>query len=134
MSDELTSTVYGTTWVGETYYRQDSKKAEELKTSTDVLGDIARRGSLALVLFSLISFGGSIILPWFVKSATDEERPSTNSPPERLTEKVSILRKYQPDIPMAWALSQVAFGASMILAPFSKSFQFATTLIAFCGM
>ncbi|KAI9876465.1 MAG: hypothetical protein M1830_006459 [Pleopsidium flavum] len=134
MSDELTSIVYGTTWVGETYYRQDPKKAEELKTSKDVLGDIARRGSLALVLFSLISFGGSIILPWFVKPAEDEGQPSVNSLPEGVTGKTSLFRKYQPDIPMAWALSQVAFGASMILAPFSKSFQFGTTLIAFCGI
>lgn len=133
-NDELTSVVYGTTWVGETYYRQDPSTAEELKTSTDVLGDIARKGSLALVLFSLIAFAGSIVLPWFVKPPEDEEKPPSNIFPPSHTTKDSFFKKYQPDIPMAWALTQLAFGASMILAPFSHSFRFATTLIAFCGM
>jgi len=98
------------------------------------LGDIARKGSLALVLFSLIAFAGSIILPWLVKPPEDEEKPPTNGFPHSHTIKDSFFRKYQPEIPMAWALTQVAFGASMILAPFSHSFRFATTLIAFCGL
>lgn len=104
-----------------------------------MLGDIARKGSLALVLFSLIAFCGSIILPWFVKGPTDEEKSSTangglSEPPRPHKSPSSIIRKYQPDIPTAWALTQLAFGASMILAPISHSFRFATTLIAVCGM
>lgn len=101
-----------------------------------MLGDIARKGSLALVLFSLIAFLGSIVLPWLVKSPDDDEKPSSynHTLTTNLTSKLKAYRKYQPDIPMAWALTQLAFGASMILAPFSHSFRFATTLIAFCGM
>ena len=123
-----TCLVYGTTWVGETYYREDAEKAQELSASKDAVGDIARKGSLALVLFSLISFAGSMLLPWFVKSPSDIEtsqrlRPVRDSP-----------WKYQMAITTAWGLSQMAFAGSMILTPFSKSFRFATTLIAFCGM
>lgn len=86
------------------------------------------------MLFSLIAFAGSIILPWLVKPPEDEEKPPTNGFPHSHTIKDGFFRKYQPEIPMAWSLTQVAFGASMILAPFSHSFRFATTLIAFCGM
>ena len=68
MIKTLTLSVYGTTWVGETCYRQDAETALELKTSKDVAGDIARKGSLALVLFSMIPFAGSIFLPWVIQS------------------------------------------------------------------
>lgn len=104
-----------------------------------MVGDIARRGSIALVFFSIISFAGSIILPFVVSSPTDasdddDEASSTKAVPKRLARLAKTLRPYQPDITTAWALSQVAFGASMILAPISHSFQFATILIALCGM
>lgn len=132
----LTSpTVYGTTWVGETYYRASPDRAAELRSSHDVVGDIARRGSIALVLFSVISFAGSVILPFVVSSPSeDDESSSTKAVPKRMASLATMLRPYQPDITTAWGLSQVAFGASMILAPISHSFRFATTLIALCGM
>lgn len=130
--------VYGTTWVGETYYRQSPDRAAELQNSTDVVGDIARRGSIALVLFSIISFAGSVILPFVVSSPSDasedDESTSTKAVPKRLANLARRLKPYQPDITTAWGLSQVLFGASMILAPISHSFRFATTLIALCGM
>ncbi|KAA6410310.1 MAG: hypothetical protein FRX48_05731 [Lasallia pustulata] len=130
--------VYGTTWVGETYYRQSPDRAAELQNSTDVVGDIARRGSIALVLFSIISFAGSVILPFVVSSPSDasedDESTSTKAVPKRLANLARRLKPYQPDITTAWGLSQVLFGASMILAPISHSFRFATTLIALCGI
>lgn len=132
--EKLIQTVYGTTWVGETYYRQDAKTAAELKTSTDVVGDIARRGSLALALFSVISFAGSIVLPWVVSSPTDDVPLSNKALPRRLARVLIPLQRYQPDITVAWGLSQLAFGASMILAPISHSFRFVTSLIALCGL
>ncbi|KAI9759191.1 MAG: hypothetical protein M1835_000441 [Candelina submexicana] len=112
--------VYGTTWVGETYYRQDATTALELKTSKDVAGDIARKGSLALVLFSLISFTGSIILPWMVESPAEETTQSEGADARRSTPGRSPLKRYQMSITTAWGLSQMAFGSSMILAPFSR--------------
>ena len=116
----LTLPVYGTTWVGETYYRQNAAAAAELQTSTDPVGDIARKGSGALVLFSVISLASSIVLPFLVALPSDE--------PSRYR-----TRRYHIDIATAWGVSQIAFAASMILAPLSESFGFATTLIALCG-
>ena len=129
----MTRLVYGTTWVGETYYRQNAKTAQELNASKDVVGDIARTGSLALALFSVISFGGSIILPWIVEDPSEGKSPVKRKPP-RLAPLGDLLQRYQMTMPTAWALSQMAFAGSMILAPLSSSFGFATTLIAFCGM
>ncbi|KAL9116283.1 MAG: hypothetical protein Q9187_007192, partial [Circinaria calcarea] len=134
---KLISLVYGTTWVGETYYREDASRAEELRKSTDVVGDIARRGSLALVLFSFISFTGSILLPWVVESPTDDDDDDTSTSSKRLprgvAKTVGLLQRYRPDITTAWGLSQMGFGLTMILAPLARSFEFATTLIALCG-
>lgn len=133
----LISLVYGTTWVGETYYREDANRAEELRKSTDVVGDIARRGSLALVLFSFISFAGSILLPWIVESPADDDDDTSTSRkrlPRGVAKTVGFLQRFRPDITTAWGLSQLGFGFTMILAPLARSFEFATILIALCGM
>ena len=126
--------MYGTTWVGETYYRQNADNAAELQTTKDAVGEIARKGSLALVLFSVISFTSSIFLPFLVSLPSDDiaRYPNRNTarPLQRTT---SLFRRYQIDITTAWGISQLAFAALMILAPFSTSFQFATTIIALCG-
>lgn len=126
--------VYGTTWVGETYYRQNADRAAELQTNKDIVGEIARKGSLALVLFSVISFTSSIFLPFLVSLPSDEDiRDPSRYTPRPLTRAASLFQRHQMDITTAWGISQLAFAASMILAPFSTSFQFATTLIALCG-
>ena len=119
--------VYGTTWVGETYFRQTPKHAHELKGSKDVVGDIARKGSSALALFSAIAFTGSVFLPWIVES------PEGNDPQHDEPAPKSRSR-FRPDITTAWATSQMAFAGAMILTPISRSFLFATIVIAFCGL
>ena len=123
--------VYGTTWVGETYYRQNADNAAELKTSTDMVGEIARKGSLALVLFSVISFASSVFLPFLISLPSDDD--DARSPHGNTPRTATFFDRYRIDITTAWGISQLAFAASMILAPFSTSFQFATTLIALCG-
>lgn len=119
-------TVYGTTWVGETYYRQSASAAAELHRAPDSVGALARKGSTAFLLFSLISLAGSVVLPWIVESP-DDDSPSKH-------DTATLLRHYGVDITTAWGLSQVAFGASMLMAPFTRSFSFATTLVALCGL
>ena len=131
LNGSLICIVYGTTWVGETYYRQNADNAAELKTSTDMVGEIARKGSLALVLFSVISFASSVFLPFLIALPSDDEARSPHGNTPRTA--ASFFDRYRIDITTAWGLSQLAFAASMILAPFSTSFQFATTLIALCG-
>ena len=95
---------------------------------------LARKGSGALFLFSLISLAGSIILPWVVESPDDDPLSSITEDQKGFARTIDIIRRYRIDITTAWGLSQVAFGASMILAPFSRSFEFATLLVALCGM
>ncbi|MCJ1400260.1 hypothetical protein MMC11_003464 [Xylographa trunciseda] len=123
--------VYGTTWVGETYYRQDASTAAELRDATDSVGALARKGGAAFFLFSLISLAGSIFLPWVVESPNDDPFASVKDAPNGLTH---TLRRYRPDITTAWGFSQLAFGISMLMAPFTHSFSSATTLVALCGL
>ena len=122
----LTPVVYGTTWVGETYYRQNEEHARELEGAKDIVGDIARKGSLALVMFSLISFSGSLFLPLLVRSSRDDSQHHARNPHLASRSRTTILT--------AWALSQMAFSGAMILTPLSRSFGFATSLVALCGM
>ena len=95
-----------------------------------MVGEIARKGSLALVLFSVISFASSVFLPFLISLPSDDE---ARSPHGNTPRTASFIGRYRIDITTAWGISQLAFAASMILAPFSTSFQFATTLIALCG-
>jgi solute carrier family 45 protein 1/2/4 len=45
---------YSSTWVGETYFRYDAP--HDPKDSGDALGDVGRIGSMALVVFSSVTF------------------------------------------------------------------------------
>ena len=126
--------VYGSTWAGEIYYQQDNTTLAKLRDSADIAGDLAMKGSQALVLFSLTSLAGSVILPWVVLCRVQNEPDcltSRNTPSMIL---LARLKRYQPDIVTAWGLSQLLFGASIVLAPFPASFGFASFIIASCGM
>ncbi|TAQ89691.1 hypothetical protein B7494_g1963 [Chlorociboria aeruginascens] len=121
---------YSTTWVGETYFRYDAPN--DVKDSKDALGEIGRIGSMALVLFSAVSFVGAFLLPLFVKSP--EEEMFTHRPPASIAGIVSKVNKYKPDLLSAWFIGHLMFSAAMVLAPFAHSFRFATSLVGFCGL
>lgn len=121
---------YGTTFVGEIYYRYDVPN--DVKSSSDALGDIGRIGSLALVLFSSVNLMGALILPQFIMSPDKEE--FTQRPPAIIAGLVEKLNKYRPDLLTAWMCGQSLFISTMIFTPFARSFKFATTLIALCGL
>lgn len=121
---------YGTTFVGEIYFRYDAP--QDVKLSSDALGDIGRIGSLALVLFSSVNLMGALILPQFIKSPNKEE--FTHRPPALIAGLVERINKYKPDLLTAWICSQMLFISTMIFTPFARSFQFATFLIALCGL
>jgi solute carrier family 45, member 1/2/4 len=124
---------YSTTWVGETYFRYNPQ-AHDVSKSEDALGDVARIGSLALVLFSVFSLVGSIVLPWVVKSPEHEQSPFTQRPPPRLAQYLKKIQKLQPDLLAMWTMGCLGFSASMILAPFTRSYVFATILVTCCGL
>ncbi|KAM0129990.1 hypothetical protein ACHAO1_008154 [Botrytis cinerea] len=121
---------YGTTFVGETYFRYDAP--HEIKESKDALGDIGRIGSMSLVVFSFVSSFGSFLLPLLIKSP-DEDK-FTQRPPASIARFVQAYNKYKPDLLGAWFFGHLMFSSAMFLAPFASSFRFATSLIAFCGL
>ncbi|KAF7921348.1 uncharacterized protein EAE98_004628 [Botrytis deweyae] len=121
---------YGTTFVGETYFRYDAP--HEIKESKDALGDIGRIGSMSLVVFSFVSSFGSFLLPLLIKSP-DEDK-FTQRPPASIARFVQAYNKYKPDLLGAWFVGHLMFSSAMFLAPFASSFRFATSLIAFCGL
>ena len=123
---------YGATWVGETYFRYSAPHM--VAESSDTLGDIGRIGSLSLIIFSIITFLGSVLLPLLVKSPEDEKPQFTPRPPPSIAPLVKFLNQYKPDLNTAWMLSHFIFAGSMILAPFARSLKFATILVSFCGM
>jgi solute carrier family 45 protein 1/2/4 len=64
---------YSSTWVDETYYRYErpassATSSDPKDVSHNVLGNVGRLGSLALVIFSVIIYASSILLPYVIKS------------------------------------------------------------------
>jgi solute carrier family 45, member 1/2/4 len=121
---------YSSTWVGETYFRYDAP--HDVKESKDVLGDVGRIGSMALVVFSMVTFMGAFVLPFLIHSP--DEEGFTSRPPSSITSFITKFREYRPDLLTAWFCGHFMFAGAMIFAPFAASFLFATTLVAFCGM
>ncbi|KAL0939357.1 sucrose transport protein [Colletotrichum truncatum] len=120
---------YSTTWVGETYFRYDAPA--DGNDSKDALGDIGRIGSMALVIYSTITFLGAWLLPFIVKSPDDEG--FTARPPQSIAPFLEKFSKKKPDLMTAWICGHLMFAAAMFMAPFATSFRFATFLVAFCG-
>ena len=121
---------YGTTWVGETYFRYDAPKDAE--DSKDVLGDMGRIGSTSLVIYSMITFAGAFILPLLVESP--EDKKFTARPPKALTGFLGRLSSLKPDLLTTWIAGHLLFSVAMAMAPFATSFRFATFLVCLCGL
>lgn len=125
---------YGSTWVGEIYLRYDAPS----DGSNDALSDVGRVGSRALIVFSFVSFGLSIILPYLARDPSDEEKlPFTPRPPrslETVLDKVPSCNSWKPTLPVAWLLANLTFTVTMIFAPLVRSVHFATILVALCGL
>ncbi|KAI4241017.1 MAG: hypothetical protein L6R40_004765 [Gallowayella cf. fulva] len=130
---------YSSTWVGETYFRYTPTAS--IADSSDPLGDIGRIGSLSLLIFSLVTFIGSIFLPFVVRSPDDESKPGqrnfTPRPPAvlaPLAPLAKLVNTSKPDLLTAWMLSHIIFAGAMFLAPFVRSLHMATILVSVCGI
>jgi solute carrier family 45 protein 1/2/4 len=121
---------YSSTWVGETYFRYDAP--HDVKESKDALGDVGRIGSMALVVFSMVTFSGAFLLPFLIHSP--DEEGFTPRPPTSIAGFLTKLTKYRPDLLTAWFAGHFMFAGAMLFAPFAASFRFATVIVAFCGM
>ncbi|KAL4897703.1 hypothetical protein BDV59DRAFT_48841 [Aspergillus ambiguus] len=123
---------YSTTWVGETYFRYEVPK--NATQPSDMLGEVGRVGSLSLVVFSSITFIGSVLLPFCVQPP-DTKRPRfTPRPPPGIAALLKRITAVRPDLQMTWLISHVMFAATMIFAPLARSRAFATFLVALCGI
>ncbi|KAL8919152.1 MAG: hypothetical protein Q9208_006912 [Pyrenodesmia sp. 3 TL-2023] len=127
---------YSTTWVGETYFRYTP--GASIADSTDPLGDIGRIGSLSLLIFSIVTFVGSVLLPFVVQSPDNETKsgqrnftPRSSPATARLA---NLLYDAKPDLLTAWMLSHIIFAGAMFLAPFVRSLHMATVLVSICGI
>lgn len=123
---------YGSTWVGETYFRYSAP--ENVKQSSDTVGEIGRIGSLSLVVFSVVTFAVSVLMPWVVNSPENEKQEFTPRPPPSLERVIKTMNALKPDLLTAWMLSHLIFAGAMCLTPFVRSLHFATILISICGM
>ena len=123
---------YNATWVGEVYFRYTPNV--NVADSTDVLGDIGRVGSMSLVVYSLVTFGASIAIPWLVQAPEQERRSFTPRPPATLAPVINTINRYKPDLTTAWMISHLMFAAAMCLAPFVRSLRMATILVSICGV
>jgi solute carrier family 45, member 1/2/4 len=121
---------YSTTWVGETYFRYDVPGGQS--QSKDALGDIGRIGSTSLTIYSTITLVASIVMPIVVKSPDDNE--VTKRPPEWLAKYLDRFASSKPDLLNVWMWGHIIFSVTMAMAPFARSYRFATALVAMCGM
>lgn len=121
--------VYSSTWVGETYFRYD---APEGAASTDVVGEMGRIGSYALTTYSAMTVLASAILPLFVRSPYNDS--FTKRPPASIARFVELIDKSRPELLTVWTCGHLMFACSMFMAPFAKSFRFATVLVTLCGI
>ncbi|KAI1811736.1 major facilitator superfamily domain-containing protein [Poronia punctata] len=121
---------YSTTWIGETYFRYDAP--HDAKQSGDALGEVGRAGSKAFIIYSIITFFGSWVLPLVIKSPDDQSY--THRPPQSLKPFVDKLNKHKPDLLTAWVCAHATFATAMLFAPFARSFKFATVLVCICGL
>ena len=94
--------------MGETYLRYDAPP--EVRESKDTLGDIGRVGSLSLIVFSIVTFIGSVSLPWLVRSPEEENaKPSfTYRPPAFLASFAPLIKtiiRHKPTLLGTWTVS-----------------------------
>ncbi|KAL9586360.1 MAG: hypothetical protein Q9203_003887 [Teloschistes exilis] len=127
---------YSTTWVGETYFRYTP--GASIADSKDPLGDIGRIGSLSLLIFSMVTFIGSVFLPFVVRSPDNEtksgQRNFTPRPPPAIAPLANFINDFKPDLLTSWMLSHLVFAGAMFLTPFVRSVHMATVLVALCGV
>ncbi|KAF8469638.1 hypothetical protein BDZ91DRAFT_720628 [Kalaharituber pfeilii] len=127
--------LYSTTFVGEVLQRYDVALRETLQKSEDLLGDIARVGSMALVVYSTISLAASLSLPWIIQTPESESlRKNRSDKHRKLYAILEFLELYRPDLATAWFIGHIMFAVAMFLTLFIRSVAFATFVVGSCGI
>lgn len=126
--------VYSTTFVGEVLKRYDISAQQSLQSSTDVVGDIARVGSMALVLFSCVSLASSVLLPFVVTS------PETNMLHKKTLRSGALARfqrmilPFKPDLATAWICGHIMYASLMLMTLFVSTVWWAMVCVALSGV
>ncbi|KAA8905499.1 major facilitator superfamily domain-containing protein [Sphaerosporella brunnea] len=127
--------VYSTTFVGEVLKRYDTSQQSSTGSSHDKLGEIARVGSTALVLFSCVSLVASVALPWVVESPPSDELHHKKIPSKGFFARcLRRIGPYKPDLTSVWVWGHIFFAGLMFLTLFAASVSFATSLVALSGV
>jgi hypothetical protein len=113
---------------------------------TDTVGHIARIGSMALVVFSCVTLGCSVLLPPLVKSPSSEQKPSNeeDAPSEsrlaklwrttHISDLLARLSPLRPSLITTWCFAHGLFALAMFCAPFVHSVAGATFVVGLCGL
>lgn len=124
---------YTTTWVGEIYLRYDAPVAA--REHPDTLGQVGRVGSTALIVFAVITFSGSVVLPFLIRSPDDDgQQAFTPRPPQSIAPFLTELEKFKPSLVSVWICTHLLFAFAMAMAPFVTSVHLASVVVALCGM
>lgn len=126
--------VYSTTFVGEVLKRYDMDAQESLQSSTDVVGDIARVGSMALVIFSVVSLLSSIILPWVVTSPESDELHQKHPGNGSLVDFLEVIVPLRPSLATAWIGGHVMYASLMLMTLFVSTVNWAMLCVALSGV
>jgi solute carrier family 45 protein 1/2/4 len=147
---------YSSTWVGEVYIKYNAKDFGADKNA-DLVGEIARRGALSLMVFSFVSLASSLIFPELV--GRKHNFSVTTPPPYRPTHGVSrtlnviyrgiqgllralmrpfnylLLRLRLLNIQLIdlWLASHLIYAFSSSLTAYVHDVSQATFLVALCG-
>jgi len=136
--------------VGEVYARHQNglPSEEEEPGVTDIVGHIARIGSMALVVFSCVTLVCSVILPSIVRKPDEERKPiPIEEEPSRLSRiwrqsKIPAVleflvvkaRPVRPQLTIAWAIGHCLFASAMFISPLVHSVGGATFVVGLCGL
>lgn len=126
--------VYSTTFVGEVLKRYDISAQQSLQSSTDVVGDIARVGSMALVLFSCVSLASSVLLPFVVTSPESNmlhKKPLRNGALARFQH---MILPFKPDLATAWICGHIMYASLMLMTLFVSTVWWAMVCVALSGV
>ncbi|KAL8964093.1 MAG: hypothetical protein Q9183_004709, partial [Haloplaca sp. 2 TL-2023] len=89
-------------------------------------------------MFSIVTFIGSVFLPFVVQSPEDSSKSGgrnfTPRPPPAIAPLATFISDIKPDLLTSWMLSHIIFAGAMFLAPFVRSLHMATVLVSICGI
>lgn len=126
--------VYSTTFVGEVLKRYDVAARESLRSSTDVVGDIARVGSMALVLFSCVSLASSLLLPWVVTSPESDGLHKKSVRNGSLGNFLEAIMPFKPNLATAWIFGHIMYASLMLMTLFVSTVNWAMVCVALSGV